>query len=87
MLLVFEYLFSQLISLIYQGLVFSLHSLIVTLTTLASQELLDLVRKVLVEVFGDFELLLYDFKLILKGFVQTFVFLILGSKTTGAFTS
>lgn len=65
MLLVFEYLLPQLVSLVHQGLVLSLHPLVVSLTALASQELFDLVRKMLVKILGDFELLLYDFELIL----------------------
>ena len=87
MFLVFEYLFPQLVSFVYQSLMLSLHSLVVTFTALASQKLLYLVRKVLVKILGDFKFFLYDFKLVLKRFVEAFILLILGSKTTRAFTS
>ena len=86
MLLVFEYFFPQLVSLVHQGLMLSLHSLIVSLTALPSQKLFDLVCKMLVKILGYFEFLLYDFELVLQGLVQALIFLILGSKATRAFT-
>jgi len=81
-LLVFEHLLTQLVTLLLDCFVLLLQFLVIAITQLTTQILLNLICKMLVQIFSHLQLLLYYLQLILKRFINIFVFLVTRFITT-----